>query len=63
MAQLKLYVCNKVKLKGSIVEGYCFQEILTSCSRYLENVQAIFNQPRRVDVDHVGDIQTCSRVV
>ncbi|KAI5400917.1 hypothetical protein KIW84_065672 [Lathyrus oleraceus] len=60
MGKLKSH--NKAKPEGSIVEGYHFEEILTFCSRYLENIDARWIQPRRVDDDPIGDIQTGSRV-
>lgn len=38
------------------------QEILTFCSRYLDNIETRWNRPGRVD-DGPNDIQSNSRVV
>ncbi|CAI8590840.1 unnamed protein product [Vicia faba] len=62
LGKLKSYVRNKAKPEGSIAEGYRFEEILTFCSRYLENIETRWNQPGRVDEDPIDDIQTASRV-
>ncbi|CAI8588911.1 unnamed protein product [Vicia faba] len=62
LGKLKSYVRNKAKPEGSIAEGYRFEEILTFCSRYLENIETRWNQPGRVDDDPIDDIQTASRV-
>ncbi|XP_058740977.1 uncharacterized protein LOC131613315 [Vicia villosa] len=62
LGKLKSYIRNKAKPEGSIAEGYRFEEILTFCSRYLENIETRWNQPGRVDDDPIGDIQTGSRV-
>jgi len=35
--QYKLLVRNRAAPEGSIVEGYLADEMLTFCSRYLEN--------------------------
>lgn len=53
---------NKAKPEGSIAKGYRFEEILTFCSRYIENIETRWNQPGRVDDEPIGDIQTGSRV-
>ncbi|CAI8607584.1 unnamed protein product [Vicia faba] len=62
LGKLKSHVRNKAKPEGSIVEAYRFEDILTFCSRYLENIETRWNQPGRVDDDHIGDIQIGSRV-
>lgn len=62
MGKLKSHVRNKAKLEGSIAEGYRFEEILTFCSRYIENIETRWNQPGHVDDEPIGDIQTGSRV-
>lgn len=62
LGKLKSYVRNKANPEGSIAEGYRFEEILTFCSRYLENIETRWNQPGRVDDDPIDDIQTASRV-
>ena len=49
LGQLKSYVRNKAQPEGSIAEGYLTQEILNFCSRYLDNIETRWNQPRRVD--------------
>ncbi|XP_039116440.1 uncharacterized protein LOC120251851 [Dioscorea cayenensis subsp. rotundata] len=46
---LKSYVRNKARPEGSIAEDYIAQEVLTFCSRYFENIETIWNRPRRVD--------------
>ncbi|XP_050891314.1 uncharacterized protein LOC127096820 [Lathyrus oleraceus] len=62
LGKLKSHVRNKAKPEGSIAEGYLFEEILTFCSRYIENIETRWNQPGRVDDEPIGDIQTGSRV-
>lgn len=37
----------KVVPKGSIVEGYIVDELMTIYSHFLESVQAVFNRPLR----------------
>ncbi|XP_072087138.1 uncharacterized protein [Arachis hypogaea] len=49
LCRLKHYVCNRAQPEGSITEGYLSEEILTFCSRYLDNVETRINQPMRVD--------------
>ncbi|XP_061371520.1 uncharacterized protein LOC133314095 [Gastrolobium bilobum] len=49
LGQLKSYVKNKARPEGSIAEGYLMQEILTFCSRYLDDIETRFNRPSRVD--------------
>ncbi|KAK7311167.1 hypothetical protein RJT34_09123 [Clitoria ternatea] len=58
---LKSYVTNKARLEGSIAEGYLMQEILTFCSRYLDNIETRWNRPARVDDRHDDDTQPTSR--
>ncbi|XP_016194714.1 uncharacterized protein LOC107635682 isoform X1 [Arachis ipaensis] len=48
LGQLKSYVRNKAQPEGSIAEGYLMQEILTFCSRYLDNIETIWNRHKRV---------------
>jgi hypothetical protein len=62
LGQLKKYVRNKARPEGSIAEAYNLQEILTFCSRYLENIETKWNQTSRVDDEPIYDIQTDSRV-
>jgi hypothetical protein len=45
--QYKLLVRNRAAPEGSIVEGYLADEMLTFCSRYLENALTIHNRPQR----------------
>lgn len=40
---------NKAQPEGSIAEGYLAEEILTFCSRYLDNIETRINRPVRVD--------------
>ncbi|XP_061339756.1 uncharacterized protein LOC133286368 [Gastrolobium bilobum] len=61
LGQLKSYVRNKAQPEGSIAEGYLMQEILTFCSRYLDNIETRWNRPRRVDDAH-DDIQPQTRI-
>ncbi|XP_074576082.1 uncharacterized protein LOC141832476 [Curcuma longa] len=55
LGRLKSYVRNKAQPEGSIVQGYLAEEILTFCSRYLNDTETRTNRPRRVDdqPDHV----------
>nr|XP_025625188.1 uncharacterized protein LOC112717339 [Arachis hypogaea] len=43
LGQLKSYMRNQAQPEGSIAEGYLMQEILTFCSRYLDNIETIWN--------------------
>ncbi|XP_016185161.1 uncharacterized protein LOC107626774 [Arachis ipaensis] len=52
LGHLKQYVRNRAQPEGSIAEGYLSEEILTFCSRYLDNIETRINRPRRVDVLH-----------
>ncbi|XP_020209291.1 uncharacterized protein LOC109794234 [Cajanus cajan] len=61
LGQLKSYVRNKAGPEGSIAEGYLIQEILTFCSRYLDNIETRWNRPGRVD-DEPNNTQSQSRV-
>lgn len=61
LGHLKSYVRNKAQPEGSIAEGYLMEEILTFCSRYLDNIETRWNRPRRVD-DEPNVIQSQSRV-
>ncbi|RYR15719.1 hypothetical protein Ahy_B04g072635 [Arachis hypogaea] len=49
LGRLKQYVRNRAAPEGSIAEGYLSDEILTFCSRYLDNVESRINRPLRVD--------------
>ncbi|KAK2403534.1 hypothetical protein QL285_052960 [Trifolium repens] len=62
LGQLKKYVRNKARPEGSIAEAYNLQEILTFCSRYLENIETRWNQTSRVDDEPINDIQVDSHV-
>jgi hypothetical protein len=42
-------VRQKGRPEGSIAEGYLMQEILTFCSRYLDDIETKWNRPRLVD--------------
>ena len=44
-----------------MAEGYLTQEILTFCSRYLDNIETRWNRPSRVD-DEPNEIEPESRV-
>ncbi|XP_039142533.1 uncharacterized protein LOC120279674 [Dioscorea cayenensis subsp. rotundata] len=47
LLKLKNYVRNKKYPEGSIAEGYWAEECVTFCSRYLEDVETIFDKPSR----------------
>ncbi|XP_072054894.1 uncharacterized protein [Arachis hypogaea] len=49
LCRLKQYVRNTAAPEGSIAEGYLSNEILTFCSRYLDNVESRINRPVHVD--------------
>ncbi|XP_025611139.1 uncharacterized protein [Arachis hypogaea] len=49
LCRLKQYVRNRAQLEGSIADGYLSEEILTFCSRYLDNVETRIYRPTRVD--------------
>ena len=40
---------NKARPEGCIAEGYISQEVVTFCSRYLDDIETIWNRPRHVD--------------
>ncbi|XP_016204645.1 uncharacterized protein LOC107645190 [Arachis ipaensis] len=58
LCRLKQYVRNRAQPEGSIAEGYLSEEILTFCSRYLDNVETRINRPTRVD-DRPTDAPPC----
>jgi len=49
LGHLKSYVRNKAQPKGSIVEGYITEEVLTFCSYYIERMETRINRPSCVD--------------
>lgn len=49
LGKLKSYVRNKAQPEGSIAEGYMAEESLTFCSRYLNEIETVFNRIRRVN--------------
>nr|XP_025638419.1 uncharacterized protein LOC112733613 [Arachis hypogaea] len=53
LGRLKQYVRNRAQPEGSIAEGYLSEEILTFCSRYLDNIETRINRPGRVDDEPV----------
>ncbi|XP_025680353.1 uncharacterized protein [Arachis hypogaea] len=53
LGRLKQYVRNRAQPEGSIAEGYLSEEILTFCSRYLDNIKTRINRPGRVDDEPV----------
>ncbi|XP_061374183.1 uncharacterized protein LOC133316451 [Gastrolobium bilobum] len=61
LGQLKLYVRNRARPEGSIAQGYLMQEILTFCSRYIDNIETRWNRPGRVD-DVPNDAQDKSQM-
>ncbi|XP_029145781.2 uncharacterized protein [Arachis hypogaea] len=60
LGRLKQYVRNRAQPEGSIAEGYLSEEILTFCSRYLDNIETRINRPGQVD-DEPVDIPHNSR--
>ncbi|XP_016165194.1 uncharacterized protein LOC107607806 [Arachis ipaensis] len=44
-----MYPIERAQPEGSIAEGYLSEEILTFCSRYLDNIETRINRPGRVD--------------
>ena len=44
--KLKIYVRNKARLEGSIVEAYIDSECLTFCSMYLQGIETRFNRQK-----------------
>ncbi|KAL2347434.1 hypothetical protein Fmac_001434 [Flemingia macrophylla] len=63
LGHLKSFVRNKAQPEGSIAEGYLMEEILTYCSRYLDDIETRWNQHGRVDDEAFNDTQPRSRVV
>ncbi|KAK2368692.1 hypothetical protein QL285_081869 [Trifolium repens] len=61
LGHLKSYVRNKARPEGSIAEGYLLEEILTFCSRYLDDIETRWNRRGRVD-DEPNDEQPQSRM-
>lgn len=49
LGHCKSYVRNKAQPEGSIAESYLAEEILTFCSRYLNDIETRFNRPSRND--------------
>jgi hypothetical protein len=45
--EFKSNLCNKVAPEGCIAEGYIATELVTFCSRYLDNAQTFHNKPQR----------------
>jgi hypothetical protein len=43
----KSKVCNKTSPKGCIAEGYIATELVTFCSRYLDNTPTFHNRHQR----------------
>jgi hypothetical protein len=43
----KSNVHNKALLEGCIAEGYIATELVTFCSRYLDNAPTFHNRPKR----------------
>ncbi|XP_072090625.1 uncharacterized protein [Arachis hypogaea] len=56
LGRLKKYVRNRAQVEGSITEGYLSEEILTFCSRYLDDIETRMNRPMRVDDQPSGVI-------
>jgi hypothetical protein len=54
--QYKCSVRNKAAPEGSIAEGYIMNELLTFCSRYLENAPTIHNRPPRNQEESRGAV-------
>jgi hypothetical protein len=61
LGHLKSYVRNKARPEGSIAEGYLLEEILTFCSRYLDDIETRWNRRGRAD-DEPNDEQPQSRM-
>ncbi|XP_025661384.1 uncharacterized protein [Arachis hypogaea] len=53
LGRLKQYIRNRAQPEGSIAERYLSEEIMTFCSRYLDNIETRINQPGRVDDEPV----------
>ena len=54
---LKKYICNRVRPKGSIAEGYIINEALTFCLMHFHGLETRFNRDYRHMVDNVDDIR------
>ena len=62
LGHLKSFVRNKARPEGSIAEGYLMEEILTFCSRYLDDIETRFNRSGRVDDEAIDERQVDSQV-
>lgn len=59
LGKLKSFVRNKSQPEGSIAEGWISEEILTFCSRYLQNdIETRFNRGGRVDDEPLQSLST-----
>jgi hypothetical protein len=47
LGSFKSTVRNKVALEGCIAEGYIATELVTFCSKYLDNAPTVHNRPQR----------------
>ena len=47
LMRLKDYVWNRAYPEGSNTERYIAEECLIFCSRYLKNIEIIFNRPQK----------------
>jgi hypothetical protein len=47
LGSFKSNVCNKAAPKGCIAEGNIATELITFCSRYLNNAPTFHNRPQR----------------
>jgi hypothetical protein len=47
LGSFKSNVRNKAALEGCIAEGYIVTELVTFCSRYLDNAPTFHNRPQR----------------
>ncbi|XP_025608126.1 uncharacterized protein [Arachis hypogaea] len=56
LGRLKQFVRNRAQAEGSIAEGYLSEEILTFCSRYLDDIETRMTRPVRVDDQPSGVI-------
>ena len=54
LSRLKSYELNRAAPEGSVAEGYIVEECLTFCSRYMEGVETIFNQPTKTIEESTG---------
>jgi hypothetical protein len=59
LGSFKSNVRNKVAPEGCIVEGYIAMELVTFCSRYLDNAPTFHNRPQR---NHDGSKGAGTRV-